>query len=144
MAEKDYEVGYGKPPKDSQFKKGQSGNPKGRPRGSRNFKTDLQEEMQLQIQVTESGRPEIISKQRAMIKRAMEKALHGDLRAIELIGKWQGHYGDSLTEIPEIQDMTANDQAIIERFLTAQPQTQPDYGQSAVAPIMDDDKSTES
>ena len=41
MARKDqapYEVGYGKPPSDKQFKKGQSGNPKGRPKGSRNKK----------------------------------------------------------------------------------------------------------
>ena len=140
MTKNDYEVGYGKPPKDSQFKKGQSGNPKGRPKGSRNFKTDLQEEMQLQIQVTESGKFEIVSKQRAMIKRTMEKALHGDLRAIELIGKWQGHYGDSLTEIPEIHDMTANDQAIIDRFLTAQPQNQPDVPESTVKAITDDEK----
>lgn len=41
MARKDqasYEVGYGKPPSDKQFKKGQSGNPMGRPKGSRNKK----------------------------------------------------------------------------------------------------------
>lgn len=31
-----YDVGYGKPPKSAQFKKGQSGNPKGRPKGSKN------------------------------------------------------------------------------------------------------------
>lgn len=31
-----HEVGYGKPPKARQFKPGQSGNPKGRPKGSRN------------------------------------------------------------------------------------------------------------
>ena len=38
---RDHDAGYGKPPRHSRFKKGQSGNPKGRPRGSRNFSTDL-------------------------------------------------------------------------------------------------------
>ena len=31
-----YEVGYGKPPKDTRFKPGQSGNPSGRPKGATN------------------------------------------------------------------------------------------------------------
>jgi len=39
-------VGYGNPPKESRFKKGQSGNRRGRPKGSKNLKTDLTEELQ--------------------------------------------------------------------------------------------------
>jgi hypothetical protein len=34
-----YNVGYGKPPVQTRFRKGQSGNPKGRGKGSRNFAT---------------------------------------------------------------------------------------------------------
>ena len=39
-----YEVGYGKPPAETRFKKGQSGNPRGRPKGSRNKRPRLNEE----------------------------------------------------------------------------------------------------
>ena len=34
-----YAVGWGKPPRHTRFKKGQSGNPKGRPPGSKNMNT---------------------------------------------------------------------------------------------------------
>jgi hypothetical protein len=49
----DDEVGYGKPPGHSRFKKGQSGNPKGRLSGTRNLKSDLNEELQESVMVRE-------------------------------------------------------------------------------------------
>lgn len=82
---KDYKIGYGKPPKKTQFKKGQSGNPKGRPKGTKNLATDLEEEMYETIEVFEGGRPIKVTKQRAMLKRLIEKALKGDLKAISTL-----------------------------------------------------------
>jgi hypothetical protein len=79
-----YEVGYGKPPKDTRFKPGRSGNPKGRSKGAKNFKTDLIEELSESIIVREGGKSRRISKQRAMIKRLVEKSLSGELRALAL------------------------------------------------------------
>ena len=77
----DGEVGYGKPPLHSRFKKGQSGNPKGRPKGTKNLKTDLREELQQPIMVREGERPLKISKQRAMVKALFAKSLKGDARS---------------------------------------------------------------
>ena len=76
-----YKIGYGKPPKASQFKPGRSGNPEGRRKGSLNLVTDLSAELGEKITVREAGRPRRVSKQRALIKSLMAKALQGDVRA---------------------------------------------------------------
>ncbi len=78
---KDYKVGYGKPPEHTRFKPGQSGNAKGRPKGIRNLATDLEEELSERILVNEGGRQLETTKQRAMIKALLAKALKGDTRA---------------------------------------------------------------
>ncbi|MFT3731774.1 MAG: DUF5681 domain-containing protein [Hyphomicrobium sp.] len=85
MRKPTYTVGYGKPPKYSRFKPGQSGNPKGRPKGAREFSVELAEEMKQMISVTEGGRTRKVSKQRAMIKALFAKALRGDCKAAQLI-----------------------------------------------------------
>ena len=85
MADKSYDVGYGKPPRGSRFKPGQSGNPRGRPKGTRNLKTDLEEELKETITVSESGRSKRLSKQRALVKAMVAKALKGDARSMALL-----------------------------------------------------------
>jgi Family of unknown function (DUF5681) len=75
-------VGYKQPPKGHQFQPGQSGNPNGRPKGTRNFKSDLRDELNEMISFREGGRDVSISKQRALIKRLVASAIEGDSRAI--------------------------------------------------------------
>jgi hypothetical protein len=60
--ERDYEVGYGKPPKHSQFPEGVSGNPKGRPRWVKTGATILREALKEMVTITENGRRRQINK----------------------------------------------------------------------------------
>ena len=77
-----HEVGYGRPPKATQFKKGQSGNPRGRPPGAKGLKASLKREMQAKITVSEGKSRMTISKGEAVAKRVIAMALAGDLKAI--------------------------------------------------------------
>lgn len=78
---RDYKIGYGRPPEATRFRKGQSGNRSGRPGGTKNLKTDLAEELREKITLREGERTKRISKQRAFIKTLLAKALKGDARA---------------------------------------------------------------
>lgn len=85
--QKEYEVGYGKPPKDTRFKKGQSGNPKGRPKRSRNLTTLIREELERKVVLTENGKQYKMTKAEAMTKRLVAQALSGNMSAMKtLIG----------------------------------------------------------
>jgi hypothetical protein len=71
----DDEAGYGKPPKSGMFKKGQSGNPKGRPKGVKNFQTELRSVLRSKVTVTEAGKLKSVSVVEAALMRLREKAL---------------------------------------------------------------------
>jgi len=75
----DYAVGYGKPPRHSGFQKGRSGNPRGRPKGSKNLATLLDEK----VQVTEDGKRRRVTKRELVAKQLVNKSAAADLRAIK-------------------------------------------------------------
>jgi len=109
-----YKVGYGKPPNARQFKRGKSGNPKGRPKGSLNLATDLTAELGEHITVREDGRPRKVSKQRALIKSLMAKALQGDVRAM---GSLLALYARVITEAPhDDQPIDTDELQVLRRF----------------------------
>ena len=81
----DYEIGYGKPPRGCGFKKGQSGNPRGRSSGSKNLSTLLSEALNEPVIVTENGRRQKVSKQQAIINQLVNQSANGDWRAFKLL-----------------------------------------------------------
>lgn len=82
------EVGYGKPPAHTQFVKGQSGNPKGRPKGSQNLSTILDKVGRERVRLTENGRSRYITKREATILQLVNKAVAGDLNAARVLLSW--------------------------------------------------------
>lgn len=88
----EYEVGYGKPPEHTRFQKGHSGNPRGRPKGTNNFRTDLLTTLKASVKVTRDGKPRKVSTQEAALLRLREQALGGNTRALDrLLGLAQIH-----------------------------------------------------
>ena len=81
----DYEVGYGRPPKHTRFKPGQSGNPKGRPKGSKDFRSLLHRALFKKMRVTEDGEMRSMSRVEAVVTRLVARALNGDVRAAESV-----------------------------------------------------------
>ena len=103
------DVGYRKPPETTRFKPGKSGNPRGRPKGSANLATDLSAELGEQITVREGGQARRISKQRALIKSLMAKALQGDVRATSAVLGLYAHQNEG-------QPIEDDELLIIRRF----------------------------
>lgn len=82
---KEYKVGYGRPPEHSRFKKGQSGNPKGRKPGSQNVASALARALQERVIITQQGTKRSVTKLEAIALQLVNKAASGDLRAIHQV-----------------------------------------------------------
>jgi hypothetical protein len=80
-----YKIGYRRPPLDRRFKPGCSGNPRGRPKGSRNARTVVEQVIKETVPVRENGRVRKITKLEAMIQAAVLKAMKGDSRSLNSI-----------------------------------------------------------
>jgi hypothetical protein len=115
------EVGYGRPPKQTRFKPGQSGNPNGRPSGTRNLDTDLRDELNEVIPVRIGDRSMKVSKQRAMLMALMAKALKGDTRATVVILQMMAKFLPPDEAIAAGGSaLSADDQEILKRFIDRQ------------------------
>ena len=119
MADQDYDVGYRRPPKATRFKKGESGNPKGRPKGARGLEKVVLEELKAKITVNENGRPKKLKKVEAIAKQMVNKALTGDHKAItQVLTVSQRHEDrEAAKGVPIIETLPEEDRQVMESLM---------------------------
>jgi hypothetical protein len=111
-----YEVGYGKPPKATQFRKGVSGNPKGRAKQAKTLNTIVREVMLEKVPVRTSRGERKVSRAEALVLKQLELASKGNLRAlVQLLQLFQVAVPDQPTASAEVAnfDSTEGDLAIL-------------------------------
>jgi hypothetical protein len=113
----DYEVGYGKPPRHTRFANGQSGNPRGRPRGAKNFTTLLEEALHEPVTVTENGGRRKVSKLQAIVTQLVNRSATADFRAIKiLLDKLRDIERETEPASPETAEFGEADQKMLEQI----------------------------
>jgi hypothetical protein len=106
-------VGYGVPPQAHQFRPGQSGNPKGRPKGSQNTDTIIREILDRKVEVRVGGILRKISVRQAILTRFAEDALKGNPKSAAFLFN---RYDASSSEEKDAEVISQDDQAIINAF----------------------------
>lgn len=115
----EYEVGYGKPPKHTQFKPGQSGNPKGRPKGAKGLTTIAREVLTRKVHVRTAEGVKTMSHMEALVFKQTELAMKGNPRAlIELMKLYEKAVCEPVQSVESApvlndEDLTAADRKIL-------------------------------
>ncbi len=119
MPKKDlpYEVGYAKPPKNSQFGKGTSGNPKGRPKGSKNMATVLLRESRQPVRVNGPSGTRTVTKLEAAAMQLGNKAAQGDLHASREFFALIHRSEESAAAAPGTEVLAEADQSTMQNIL---------------------------
>lgn len=113
----EYAVGYKRPPLHSQFKKGQSGNPKGRPKGSKGFATIVREQLGAKVPVHTPQGPRRVMRVEGMLMKLVEQGAKGNFRALlSLLRMWDEHgpQEEKIDAAERNAAMTETDAAMLE------------------------------
>lgn len=111
---RDYEIGYGKPPKKHQFKPGQSGNRKGRPKGSKNTATLLREILDRKIELPIWGVLRKVTVREVILTRQTQRAVKGDTKSADWVLRV---YDGAETAIEQAKRTMPEEQEIIDAYL---------------------------
>jgi Family of unknown function (DUF5681) len=112
-----YPIGYRKPPRHSQFKKGQSGHPTGRPKGTPNFATALERALGEQVVVNEGGQRRTVSKLVVAVTQLVNKATMGDARATQQLLNVLYVLDDVPSEVHDVSPTTESDNLVMAHLL---------------------------
>jgi hypothetical protein len=113
----EYKIGYKHPPKTTQFPKGVSGNPRGRPKGIRPVGALLQEILRQRVTVTENGRTRRLPTLEVMLRRLTNDAMRSDKAALKTVLTLVDRYGQSSETTLQTDELIAEDRAILEKYL---------------------------
>jgi hypothetical protein len=117
MTNNEKDIGYGQPPARTRFKKGASGNPTGRPKGVRNLKTDLAEELAELVLVREGKRAGEVSKQRAIVKALVAAAVRGDTKAAVAVFALCARLLEAGESTDDEESPSAKDERVVEDYI---------------------------
>jgi len=114
-----YQVGYCRPPKTTRFKPGQSGNPKGRPKGSMDTHRLIDAILNKKVSATIDGIPIRISKKQAILVRLANSAASGDLKSMQVLLPHMLQIDEKKAARARMQaeKLSANDREILNKYL---------------------------
>ena len=110
-------TGYKNPPQESQFPKGVSGNPSGRPRGSKNTFKLIEEILEQKITINQDGKALKISKKIAMLTQLINSAVKGNLKAIASIIPYMLQIDAKNLENQSSETLSVDDETFITNFI---------------------------
>ena len=115
-----YPIGYRRPPVATRFKPGVSGNPKGRRKGSKNFKTLIKEALTAKVLIQEGSRSRQVTKFEGVMLRQLQNALKGNDRSAMAVFKMATELDfleDSQANPADAAALSSTDEQILEQLL---------------------------
>jgi len=134
----DYSVGYGRPPKETRFTAGKSGNPRGRPKGSRTIGAVLRDIIQQKIAVTENGKTRRLPALEVMLRRLVNDAMRSDAKATKLLLSLVDRYAETTEAKDQLGELLAEDREILAQYLLEPTVLTPEPAQKADEEDRDD------